>query len=91
MTYEMLCEIIDNSNFMIDSNNPYDMKMLDILEMQIAKRPDIRVEENYPEAGCTYYHCDCPNCGEFIYGGRWHRPHHCFCGQKLDWSDIKND
>lgn len=28
MTFDEYCEIIDKSNFMVDSSNPYDMKIL---------------------------------------------------------------
>lgn len=41
MTNEEYCEIMDKSNFLIDSANPYDMEIKNALEKQIPKEPII--------------------------------------------------
>lgn len=75
MTNEEFCEIMDNSNFMIDSSNLYDMKIFDILQRQIPKEP-YNVSN---KAGI------CPNCGSYVCFA-WHEVACGDCGQLLDWS-----
>lgn len=87
MTNKEYCEIMDNSNFFIDSANPYDMKIKEALEKQIPKKPipidweqykDKIINAEYMRSGCW-----CPNCGRMIKSGKY-----CVhCGQKLDWGN----
>lgn len=90
MTYEEYCEIMDYSNFMIDSENPYDMKIMQALEKQIHKSPKIETRKIYHEFGDsveieykTFYRC--PKCNGYI------RRSKCCdnndCRQAIDWSD----
>ena len=39
MTFDEYCEIIDKSNFMIDSSNPYDMKIMNALKKDVKEKP----------------------------------------------------
>lgn len=74
MTNEELCEIMDNSNFMIDSNNKYDMKIYELLKKQIPKKPINGHPRDYR----------CPYCYNDVYGDGFY----CgICGQALDWGD----
>lgn len=76
MTYEEYCETMENSNFLIDSSNLYDMKILEALEKQVAKKPSVQwnADRIYSWNACPicgrgieekYNHC--PNCGQKIY------------------------
>lgn len=84
MTKEEFCEIMDNSNFMIDSSNPYDMKILEALGKQIPKKPIDNhhcpsCETGLPHKGITDEWCKC--CFD---------PDFCpTCGQRLNWSDTE--
>ena len=73
MTNEEYCEIMDKSNFMIDSANPYDMKIKEALEKQI---PKMVVDK---DSCCTI-------CEEMI--PRWDYKYCPNCGQKIDWSEY---
>lgn len=71
MTKEEYCEIMDKSNFLIDSANPYDMEIKEALEKQIPIKP----------IGKTNI---CPKCGVIEFG--YNEPNYCeWCGQKIKW------
>lgn len=38
----------------------------------------------------TIYHQQyyCPNCEDFLVRKNGNKPHHCICGQAIDWSDT---
>lgn len=83
MTNKELCEIMDNSNFMIDSNNKYDMKIYKLLEKQIPKKPVCHLDDDW--------YC-CPTCGKALSLGRRklidHKYEYCrYCGQLINWGD----
>lgn len=82
MTNEELCEIMDNSNFMIDSNNKYDMKILEILNKQVPKKPIKDCYFDIPNV--------CPVCGqEFGFNSGFKYCENC--GQALDWSEDDDE
>lgn len=78
MTKEEYIEIMDKSNFMLDSANPYDMEIKEALEKQIPKKvihyhhcP--QCDGGLPTEGITEDYCKCcfkwkycPNCGQAI-------------------------
>lgn len=78
MTEQEYIEIMDNSNFLIDSANPYDMEIKKALEKQIPKKPIIKTNlmTKHVSAHCsicdtdiTYYLSEenyCHNCGQAI-------------------------
>lgn len=76
MSNEEYVEIMDNSNFMIDSANPYDMQIKEALEKQIPKVPYYNGKIAIDTWECPYcgeqYEVDyedykyCPNCGQHI-------------------------
>ncbi len=80
MNNKEYCEIMDNSNFMIDSQNPYDMKIKEALEKQLAKKP-LNIFE------CDDFHFDwtCPCCKRQFVGSTYGIKHCVDCGQLLDW------
>lgn len=86
MTYKEYCEMIDKSNFIIDSNNPYDMKILKILKKCVEEKPtNVGVIDNDTTIirdimlGC------CPKCmGSVSYGDNFCPE----CGQVMDWNGI---
>lgn len=89
MTREEFGRIIDYSNFMIDSNNPYDMKILEALEKQVPKKP-LEVASPVLKWGL------CPAChGEL--NKLANQPNRVFafhrfcpdCGQTLLWEDTE--
>lgn len=83
MTYEEYCEIMDNSNFYIDSENPYDMKIVEALEKQISKKPS-----NLRFTPDGFMHWNCAQCGE---SNRYeYTINYCnMCGQAIDWSEVE--
>lgn len=82
MTYEEYCEIMDNSNFLIDSANPYDVEIKEALEKQIPKKP------NYEH--CTEMYACCPSCGLFL--SRKAKHLYCSeCGQRIDWTEESEE
>lgn len=80
MTKEELNEIIDNSNFFIDSENEYDMKILEVLKKQVrVKCEDIITSDN------EYIGTKCNKCGYLIVIPTNYCPN---CGQRIaDWSE----
>lgn len=85
MTEQEYIEIMDKSNFMIDSANPYDMVIKEALEKQIPKKWD------YEQGDETDIYI-CPCCKDrFVL--EWGTPkdneyNYCpSCGQRLDWSE----
>lgn len=50
-------------------------------ERQMAKKPILD----------TIYHQQyyCPNCEDFLARKNGNKPHHCICGQAIDWSDLE--
>ncbi|MBQ0088703.1 MAG: hypothetical protein KBT27_05175 [Prevotellaceae bacterium] len=54
---------------------------LEALEKQIAKKPWSQADDDT----CLYYHNECPYCGRWL--SERIKPHHCVCGQAIDWSD----
>lgn len=82
MTNEEYAEIMDKSNFMIDSANPYDMEIKEALEKQIPIKPIIKTN--------AYNHkfYKCPNCGIDIENVMYSPYVYCHkCGQKLNWGN----
>lgn len=81
MTYKEYCEIMDKSNFMIDSSNPYDMKILKALEKCVEEKPtEVRTIKDYNsiKIGC------CPKCMNKVFGS----DNFCNkCGRALDWRE----
>lgn len=76
MTYEEYCEIIDKSDFYVDSENPYDTKIIEALEKQIPKKPILKDGESVM---CVDYadglgevkrtkwrEWTCPDCSWFV-------------------------
>lgn len=85
MTNDELSEIMDNSNFLLDSNNKYDMKIYGLLKKQIPKKPFVDDD---------WY--DCPTCGRALSLGHRklidHKYEYCrYCGQCIDWSEKNGD
>lgn len=80
MTNEELCEIMDNSNFLADSSNKYDMKILEILNKQVPKSPHVRITLLTKSYRCPVCNCEVANqCKEDKYCDG--------CGQAIDWSE----
>lgn len=79
MTNKEFAEIVDNSNLVVDSNNPYDMKILEALDRQIPKAPKV---EKYFYG--KYYLC--PSCGQIVKEGECCRNNEC--GQLIDFSGV---
>ena len=79
MTNKEFAEIVDNSNLVVDSNNPYDMKILEALDRQIPKAPKV---EKYFYG--KYYLC--PTCGQNVKEGECCRNNEC--GQLIDFSGV---
>lgn len=83
MTYEEAKEILTNSTISIGRTNGKELfaqaeiKAIEALEKQIPKKPN---QDYYAEH--IYY---CPTCTRWLNG--YHKPHHCQCGQALDWSE----
>lgn len=59
-------------------NTAYGMAVA-ALEKQIPKKPILDIIYHH-----NYY---CPNCENFLVGKNGNKPHHCKCGQALDWSE----
>lgn len=81
MSKEEYAEIMDKSNFMIDSANPYDMKIKEALEKQIPQK----VADDGMRIPFSYY---CPNCFAELSddGYKDEDAKYCYkCGQKLKW------
>ena len=77
MTFDEYCEMIDKSNFMIDSNNPYDMKIMNVLKKDVKEKPiDIHLPTRVNgmlfgycpicKASVISYKNYCDNCGQAI-------------------------
>lgn len=79
MTNKEFAEIVDNSNLVVDSNNPYDMKILEALDRQTPKAPKV---EKYFYG--KYYLC--PSCGQMVKEGECCRNNEC--GQLIDWESV---
>lgn len=83
MTHEEYCKIMDNSNFYIDSQNPYDMKIKEALEKSIPRKPILNFGGDWGEIN-EYY---CPCCNKYLTND-FDEPLYCFyCGQAIDWSE----
>lgn len=78
MTNKEFAEIVDNSNLVVDSNNPYDMKILEALDRQTPKSPKV---EKYFYG--KYYLC--PSCRQNVKEGECCRNNEC--GQLIDWEE----
>lgn len=75
MTNEEYCEIMDNSNFLIDSANTYDMKIKEALEKQIPKK----TKE-------TSFGTECSVCNSIVKIRGCAKFAYCpYCGNKIDW------
>lgn len=85
MSNEEYIEIMDKSNFLIDSANTYDMEIKEALEKQVAKKlTNIRKVKEYD----GYDMGNCPICGEPLDNSFYENLKYCFvCGQKIDWSE----
>lgn len=83
MTREEYIEIMDKSNFMIDSANPYDMEIKEALEKQIPKElTSIRKVKQYDGYDMGY----CPVCDEPLDNSFYENLKYCFvCGQAIKW------
>lgn len=55
MTKSELNEIMDKSNFYIDSNNPYDMKILEILYEQLYNCENCQYSGGIGNLYCSWY------------------------------------
>lgn len=83
MTFDEYCEIIDKSNFMVDSSNPYDMKILKALGRCVGGEP-IHVDSHGLVDGVLFG--DCPICKEIVVNYK----NYCDnCGQAIDWSEYE--
>lgn len=80
MTNKEFAEIVDNSNLVVDSNNPYDMKILEAIDRQTPKSPKA-VKYFYGK----YYLC--PSCEQRVNEGECCRNNEC--GQLIDWSELE--
>lgn len=81
MTFDEYCEIIDKSNFMIDSSNPYDMKIMNALKKDVKEKLT-DVHSHNSVAGVLFG--DCPICKAIVVNYK----NYCDnCGQAIDWSD----
>lgn len=80
---------MDKSNFFIDSENEYDMKILEALEKQIPKKPYFE-GDGYADGELVYDSFICPNCGmNYEYYDETYQIEHCsFCGQALDFGGV---
>ena len=81
MTFDEYCEIIDKSNFMIDSSNPYDMKIMNALKKDVKEKPT----DIHPHSlAATVLFGYCPICKAIVVNCK----NYCDnCGQAIDWSD----
>lgn len=80
MTFDEYCEIMENSNFMIDSSNPYDMKIRNVLEKDVKEKP-IDIHPHSFAASVLFGYC--PICRTSVISYK----NYCDnCGQSLDWS-----
>lgn len=79
MTFDEYCEIMENSNFMIDSSNPYDMKIRNILEKDVKEKPiDIHLPTRVNGMLFGY----CPICKTIVINYK----NYCDnCGQAISW------
>lgn len=75
MTREEYIEIMDKSNFMIDSANPYDMEIKEALEKQIPKKINVK-------NSIRYY---CPSCDLYFDSRDWKSKYCGRCGQAIKW------
>lgn len=81
MTFDEYCEIIDKSNFMIDSSNPYDMKIMNVLKKDVKEKP---TDVYLPSLVNGMLFGYCPICKEIVVNCK----NYCDnCGQAIDWSD----
>lgn len=67
----------------VQFNAPQYYAVIEALEKQIPKKPT--------QDECVEHIFYCPNCTRFFIGFHLHngyrKPHHCICGQALDWSE----
>ena len=76
MTYEEYCEIIDKSDFYIDSENTYDTKIIEALVKQIPRKP------------IKSYSYKCPCCGNEVFSYDVRKQKFCSeCGQAILWEE----
>lgn len=75
MTKEEYNEIMDKSNFMINSANPYDMKIKEVLEKQIPKKISV--------VNSIHYYC--PSCDLYFDSRDWKSKYCGRCGQAIKW------
>ena len=63
------------------------------LEMQIPKKPIYSDFDDNGNDEIIPYKAECPTCGyEFEFGTfNKNENHHCICGQKLNWNEVKNE
>lgn len=90
MSNEEYCEIMDKSNFLIDSANPYDMQIKEALEKQIPKIPCYS-GDGYYNGEMVIDTWECPCCGkqyEVDYEDYKYCPN---CGQHIDHSTLTED
>lgn len=83
MTFDEYCEIMENSNFMIDSSNPYDMKIRNALEKDVKEKP---IDAHLPSLVNGMLFGYCPTCKAIVVN----YDNYCDnCGQALDWSEYE--
>lgn len=79
MTIEEYTEIMDKSNFMIDSVNPYDMEIKKALEKQIPRK----IKQDIVDGKMARW---CPNGCEITSITQYSSINYCpKCGQAINW------
>lgn len=71
---------IELDNGYVIAKKEYFNECREAREKQRAKKPILDVIYHQ-----QYY---CPNCEDFLARKNGDKPHHCICGQAIDWSDT---
>lgn len=83
ITFDEYCEIMENSNFIVDNSNPYDMKIMNVLKKDVKEKP-IDIHPHSFAASVLFGYC--PICGASVISYK----NYCDnCGQAIDWSEYE--
>lgn len=80
---DCLSGVFECSMCRLDDTVCYRKVAKEALEKQIPKKPWYQADYDEPDDEYILCHWECPSCGRRLFA----KPHHCKCGQAIDWSE----